>query len=256
MMDGLAIIRVGVEEDGVEEVVEQVGDSEQGCGLCRDHILVVVAIVVAVVVGTAAEIAVAGITTGTTAAVVVATVTSTTTVAVFAPTGLPKFTHFCLGTVDTRSKQVDTSPKFQKTQLPDWDSRSISISRSYKPSFQEEVQGNQGESLERRLLYKAREQIQLKRLRRRRISSISDVIKAEHCQLRRIFIDFHQASSIEVSARPLHRRTLFLHPFPSSQSLFFLISSVIFVHEVLHKFSVYESVLNQIIARGSDLFCV
>ncbi|MQM00219.1 hypothetical protein Taro_032951, partial [Colocasia esculenta] len=33
------------------------------------------------------------------------------------------FTHFCLGSVDTRSKQVDTSPRFQKTQLPDWDSR-------------------------------------------------------------------------------------------------------------------------------------
>ncbi|MQM02690.1 hypothetical protein Taro_035462 [Colocasia esculenta] len=28
------------------------------------------------------------------------------------------------GIVDTRSKQVDTSPRFQKTQLPDWDSRS------------------------------------------------------------------------------------------------------------------------------------
>ncbi|MQL80876.1 hypothetical protein Taro_013322 [Colocasia esculenta] len=34
-----------------------------------------------------------------------------------------RFTHFCLGSVDTRSKQVDTSPRFQKTQLPDWDSR-------------------------------------------------------------------------------------------------------------------------------------
>ncbi|MQL69185.1 hypothetical protein Taro_001438, partial [Colocasia esculenta] len=34
------------------------------------------------------------------------------------------FTHFCLGSVDTRSKQVDTSPRFQKTQLSDWDSRS------------------------------------------------------------------------------------------------------------------------------------
>ncbi|MQM06957.1 hypothetical protein Taro_039788 [Colocasia esculenta] len=34
------------------------------------------------------------------------------------------FTHFCLGSVDTRSGQVDTSPRFQKTQLPDWDSRS------------------------------------------------------------------------------------------------------------------------------------
>ncbi|MQL91062.1 hypothetical protein Taro_023665 [Colocasia esculenta] len=34
-----------------------------------------------------------------------------------------EFTHFCLGSVDTRSKEVDTSPRFQKTQLPDWDSR-------------------------------------------------------------------------------------------------------------------------------------
>ncbi|MQL92568.1 hypothetical protein Taro_025189 [Colocasia esculenta] len=34
------------------------------------------------------------------------------------------FTHFCLGSVDTRSGQVDTSPRFQKTQFPDWDSRS------------------------------------------------------------------------------------------------------------------------------------
>ncbi|MQL82298.1 hypothetical protein Taro_014771, partial [Colocasia esculenta] len=68
--------------------------------------------------------------------------------------------------------------------------------RSYKPSFQEEVQGNQGESLERSLLCKAREQIQLKRLRRRRIYGISDAIKAEHRRLRRISIDFHQASSI------------------------------------------------------------
>ncbi|MQL93825.1 hypothetical protein Taro_026475, partial [Colocasia esculenta] len=83
-------------------------------------------------------------------------------------------------------------------------SRFVSISRSCKPSFQEEGQGNQGESLERRLLCKAREQIQLKRLRRRRISGISDAIKAEHRQLRRISIDFHQGSSIEASARPLH----------------------------------------------------
>ncbi|MQM03009.1 hypothetical protein Taro_035783, partial [Colocasia esculenta] len=99
--------------------------------------------------------------------------------------------------VDTRSKQVDTSPRLQKTQLPDWDSRStLAQSRSYKPSFQEEDQGNQGGSLEKRLLFKAREQIQLKRLRRRRISGISDAIKAEHRQLRRISIDFHQASSI------------------------------------------------------------
>ncbi|MQL90009.1 hypothetical protein Taro_022587 [Colocasia esculenta] len=76
-------------------------------------------------------------------------------------------------------------------------SRFVSISRSYKPSFQEEGQGNQGESLERSLLCKAREQIQLKRCRRRRISGISDAIKAEHRQLRRISIDFYQGSSIE-----------------------------------------------------------
>ncbi|MQL77509.1 hypothetical protein Taro_009920, partial [Colocasia esculenta] len=74
---------------------------------------------------------------------------------------------------------------------------------SYKPSFQEEVQGNQGDSLERSLLCKAREQIQLKRLRRRRISGISDAIKAEHRQLRRISIDFHQASSIEIPEDPV-----------------------------------------------------
>ncbi|MQM01132.1 hypothetical protein Taro_033889 [Colocasia esculenta] len=96
-------------------------------------------------------------------------------------------------------------------------SRSVSISRSYKPSFQEEGQGNQGESLERRLLCKAREQIQLKRLRRRRISAISDAIKAEHRQLRRISIDFHQASSIEGGCRDvLHRRikAIVAAPFP------------------------------------------
>ncbi|MQM18154.1 hypothetical protein Taro_051143 [Colocasia esculenta] len=68
------------------------------------------------------------------------------------------------------------------------------------------------------LLCKAREQIQLKRRRRRRISGISDAIKAEHRQLRRISIEFHQASSIEASTRPLHRRTLFLHLFPLSQN--------------------------------------
>ncbi|MQM14748.1 hypothetical protein Taro_047682 [Colocasia esculenta] len=44
---------------------------------------------------------------------------------------LNMFTHFCLGSVDTRSKQVDTSPRFQKTQLPDLDSRStLNQSRS------------------------------------------------------------------------------------------------------------------------------
>ncbi|MQM19743.1 hypothetical protein Taro_052756 [Colocasia esculenta] len=124
--------------------------------------------------------------------------------------------------VDTRSGQVDTlrlkvrEPiHFQKKPFGGQRglSRSVSISRSYKPSFQEEGQGNQGESLERSLLCKAREQIQLKRRRRRRISGISDAIKAEHRQLRRISIDFHQGSSIEASTRPLHRRTLFLHLF-------------------------------------------
>ncbi|MQL76760.1 hypothetical protein Taro_009160 [Colocasia esculenta] len=113
-------------------------------------------------------------------------------------------------------------------------SRSVTISRSCKSSFQEEGQGNQGESLERRLLCKAREQIQLKRLRRRRISGISDAIKAEHHQLRRISIDFHQASSIEVSARPLHRRTLFLNLFPSSQSFFCTLSRRALVCESSH----------------------
>ncbi|MQM21901.1 hypothetical protein Taro_054948, partial [Colocasia esculenta] len=112
--------------------------------------------------------------------------------------------------VDTRSRQVDIlrlklknvgEPiHFQKKPFGGQRgfSRSVSISRSCKPPFQVEGQGNQGESLERRLLCKAREQIQLKRLRRRRISGISDAIKAEHRQLRRISIDFHQASSIEV----------------------------------------------------------
>ncbi|MQM17632.1 hypothetical protein Taro_050606, partial [Colocasia esculenta] len=46
------------------------------------------------------------------------------------------FTHFCLGSVDTRSKQVDTSPRFQKTQLPDWDSRSTLVPDSRRPSCQ------------------------------------------------------------------------------------------------------------------------
>ncbi|MQL84157.1 hypothetical protein Taro_016663 [Colocasia esculenta] len=35
-----------------------------------------------------------------------------------------RFIHFCLGSVDTRSGQVDTRPSFQQTSLPDWDSRS------------------------------------------------------------------------------------------------------------------------------------
>ncbi|MQM13777.1 hypothetical protein Taro_046702 [Colocasia esculenta] len=37
---------------------------------------------------------------------------------------VPMFTHFCLGSVDTRSSLVDTSPSFQQTSLPDWDNRS------------------------------------------------------------------------------------------------------------------------------------
>ncbi|MQL70048.1 hypothetical protein Taro_002325, partial [Colocasia esculenta] len=36
-----------------------------------------------------------------------------------------RFTHFCLGSVDTRSSQVDTRPSFQQISLPDWDSRFI-----------------------------------------------------------------------------------------------------------------------------------
>ncbi|MQL93248.1 hypothetical protein Taro_025888 [Colocasia esculenta] len=35
-----------------------------------------------------------------------------------------RFTHFCLGSVDTRSSQVDTRPSFQQISLPDWDIRS------------------------------------------------------------------------------------------------------------------------------------
>ncbi|MQM12488.1 hypothetical protein Taro_045407 [Colocasia esculenta] len=35
-----------------------------------------------------------------------------------------RFTHFCLGSVDTRSSEVDTRPSFQQISLPDWDSRS------------------------------------------------------------------------------------------------------------------------------------
>ncbi|MQL70642.1 hypothetical protein Taro_002965 [Colocasia esculenta] len=39
-----------------------------------------------------------------------------------------RFTHFCLGSVDTRSKQVDTSPRFQKTQLPEMGQQVITSS--------------------------------------------------------------------------------------------------------------------------------
>ncbi|MQM21474.1 hypothetical protein Taro_054515 [Colocasia esculenta] len=38
--------------------------------------------------------------------------------------GEHRFTHFCLGSVDTRSSQVDTRPSFQQISLPDWDIRS------------------------------------------------------------------------------------------------------------------------------------
>ncbi|MQM20299.1 hypothetical protein Taro_053317, partial [Colocasia esculenta] len=120
----------------------------------------------------------------------------------------PKTTLWTYGAINTH---VPCTPKarepkhFQKKPFGGQRgfSRSVSISRSYKPSFQVEGQGNHGESLEKRLLCKAREQIQLKRLRRRRISGISDAIKAEHHQLRRISIDFHQGSSIEARRTPI-----------------------------------------------------
>ncbi|MQM21895.1 hypothetical protein Taro_054942 [Colocasia esculenta] len=35
-----------------------------------------------------------------------------------------RFTHFYLGSVDTRSSEVDTRPSFQQTSLPNWESRS------------------------------------------------------------------------------------------------------------------------------------
>ncbi|MQM22489.1 hypothetical protein Taro_055542, partial [Colocasia esculenta] len=38
--------------------------------------------------------------------------------------GEHRFTHFYLGSVDTRSWQVDTRPSFQQISLPDWDIRS------------------------------------------------------------------------------------------------------------------------------------
>ncbi|MQL70095.1 hypothetical protein Taro_002405 [Colocasia esculenta] len=37
---------------------------------------------------------------------------------------LVRFTQFCLGSVDTRSSEVDTRPSFQQISLPEWDSRS------------------------------------------------------------------------------------------------------------------------------------
>ncbi|MQL84659.1 hypothetical protein Taro_017161 [Colocasia esculenta] len=47
------------------------------------------------------------------------------------------FTHFCLGSVDTRSKQVDTKSSFQQISLPDWDSRSTLDQVDTRPSFQQ-----------------------------------------------------------------------------------------------------------------------
>ncbi|MQM04310.1 hypothetical protein Taro_037107, partial [Colocasia esculenta] len=38
--------------------------------------------------------------------------------------GEHRFTHFCLGSVDIRSSQVDIRPSFQQISLPDWDIRS------------------------------------------------------------------------------------------------------------------------------------
>ncbi|MQL92601.1 hypothetical protein Taro_025230, partial [Colocasia esculenta] len=61
------------------------------------------------------------------------------------------FTHFCLGSVDTRSKQVDISPRFQKTQLPDWESRGFpDLSPSPKASshpFKRKDKGIPGEKV-------------------------------------------------------------------------------------------------------------
>ncbi|MQL67869.1 hypothetical protein Taro_000137 [Colocasia esculenta] len=73
---------------------------------------------------------------------------------------LNMFTHFCLGSVDTRSKQVDTSPRFQKTQLPEWDSRStLDQSSDYvvdtssgqvdtRPSFQQTIFAEMGQQVD------------------------------------------------------------------------------------------------------------
>ncbi|MQM08076.1 hypothetical protein Taro_040929, partial [Colocasia esculenta] len=48
-----------------------------------------------------------------------------------------KFTHFCLGSVDTRSSQVDTRPSFQQISLPDCDSRLTLDPVDTRPSFQQ-----------------------------------------------------------------------------------------------------------------------
>ncbi|MQM23139.1 hypothetical protein Taro_056202 [Colocasia esculenta] len=61
--------------------------------------------------------------------------------------------------VDTRSKQVDTSPRFQKTQLPDWDSRSTldqrqvdtsSVQVDTRPSFQQTSFAEMGQQVDTR----------------------------------------------------------------------------------------------------------
>ncbi|MQM05195.1 hypothetical protein Taro_038001, partial [Colocasia esculenta] len=46
------------------------------------------------------------------------------------------FTHFSLGSVDTRSKQVDTSPRFQKGRSTLAQSRSTLVPDSRRPSCQ------------------------------------------------------------------------------------------------------------------------
>ncbi|MQM14069.1 hypothetical protein Taro_047001, partial [Colocasia esculenta] len=61
-------------------------------------------------------------------------------------TRLRRFTHFCLGSVDTRSSEVDTRPSFQQISLPDWDSSVDTVPGSVdtrsgqvdtRPSFQQ-----------------------------------------------------------------------------------------------------------------------
>ncbi|MQL74911.1 hypothetical protein Taro_007280 [Colocasia esculenta] len=51
-------------------------------------------------------------------------------------TGEHRFTHFCLGSVDTRSKQVDTSPRFQKGRSTLAQGRSTLVPDSRRPSCQ------------------------------------------------------------------------------------------------------------------------
>ncbi|MQL68054.1 hypothetical protein Taro_000302 [Colocasia esculenta] len=62
---------------------------------------------------------------------------------------LKGFTQICHSGVDTVHLCVDTSSLSQKPVL-----------KSCDPSFQEKVQGSEGQSLERALKFKAREQIQ------------------------------------------------------------------------------------------------